>query len=204
MLDNHFLQINWDKVNGLIPCIIQNIHSSSVLMLGYMNQAALLHTQKYKKVTFYSRTKKRLWTKGEKSGNFLNVIRIVLDCDQDSLLILVDPIGNTCHLKQQSCFNSCNSYYTNFFSLENKIRLKKNMHVDHSYTAMLHIKGIEKIAQKLGEESIEVVIASMKNNKLNLINESADLIYHLLVLLHYHELNFNILIKALYNRHKIL
>ncbi|CAL4042174.1 Histidine biosynthesis bifunctional protein HisIE [Buchnera aphidicola (Takecallis arundicolens)] len=201
---NHkqLFSINWKKVNGLIPCIIQNIFSSEILMHGYMNQDALNITQRNKIVTFYSRTKKRLWTKGEISGNFLKVIDITLDCDQDSILILVNPIGKTCHLKNSSCFNGKNTSYTDFFYLEKIIKKKKFFNISESYTTQLHHQGINRIAQKVGEEAVETVIAAINNNREDLINESSDLIYHLLVLLHNRNLHFINIIHNLNLRKK--
>ncbi|CAL4318802.1 bifunctional phosphoribosyl-AMP cyclohydrolase/phosphoribosyl-ATP diphosphatase HisIE [Buchnera aphidicola] len=198
--DEKLSSIDWEKVSGLIPCIIQNIFSSEVLMHGYMNPEALSITQKEKKVTFYSRTKKRLWTKGEKSKNFLNVVKIILDCDQDSLLILVNPINQTCHLNENSCFIGQRSYFTDFFYLEKNINAKKNSNCNLSYTARLHSTGISRIAQKLGEEAVELVISSLSNNRIDIINESSDLIYHLIVLLHQKDLDFLSVIKNLIQR----
>ncbi|CAL4318859.1 bifunctional phosphoribosyl-AMP cyclohydrolase/phosphoribosyl-ATP diphosphatase HisIE [Buchnera aphidicola] len=203
MLNHHELSsINWNKVNGLIPCIIQNFSSSEVLMHGYMNELALQCTQKTKFVTFYSRTKKRLWKKGETSGNYLKVLNIVLDCDHDSILILVDSIGKTCHLNNTSCFDGYKTQYTNFFYLEKKIKDKKKHYFNDSYTSYLHKLGVNRIAQKLGEESIETVIASINNNTQEFVNEATDLIYHLLVLLHNQNLSFSHIIKNLEIRNK--
>lgn len=196
------LHINWKKVNGLIPCIIQDIFSSEILMHGYMNIEAFNLTKKNKIVTFYSRTKKRLWTKGETSGNFLKVIDLILDCDQDSILILVNPIGKTCHLENISCFDGNKTHYTNFFYLEKIIKRKKNIFLEQSYTSNLHKLGINRISQKVGEEAIETVIAAINKNKENIINESSDLIYHLLVLLHNQDINFNDIINNLNIRRK--
>ncbi|WP_343128263.1 bifunctional phosphoribosyl-AMP cyclohydrolase/phosphoribosyl-ATP diphosphatase HisIE [Buchnera aphidicola (Takecallis taiwana)] len=198
MLNNkQLLSINWKKVHGLIPCIIQNIFSSEILMHGYMNQDALNITIRNKEITFYSRTKQRLWTKGEISGNFLKVMDIIIDCDQDSVLFLVNPTGKTCHLDNASCFNGKKSNYTDFFYLEESIKQKKNFSINKSYTAQLHNNGINRIAQKVGEEAVETVIAAINTNKEDLINESSDLIYHLLVLLHNQNLNFINIIQKL-------
>ncbi|QCI25882.1 bifunctional phosphoribosyl-AMP cyclohydrolase/phosphoribosyl-ATP diphosphatase HisIE [Buchnera aphidicola] len=201
--DKQLLNINWKKVHGLIPCIIQNFLSSEILMHGYMNQNALHLTLKNKLVTFYSRTKKKLWTKGETSGNFLKVIDMILDCDQDSILILVDAVGPTCHLKNISCFHGIKTDYTNFFYLEKIIQSRINTSIQTSYTAKLHNEGINRIAQKVGEEAIEIVIAAINNNELDIINEASDLIYHLLVLLHQRNLNFKNIINNLKVRNKI-
>lgn len=196
--DYQLASINWTKTNGLIPCIIQNIFSSEVLMHGYMNSEALYQTQKNKKVTFYSRTKKRLWTKGETSGNFLKVLHVTLDCDQDSILILVNPIGETCHLKNKSCFQTDKKpYYTNFFELEQILQERRYSNIKRSYTAYLHNQGINRISQKVGEEAVETVIAAINSDSSTFINESSDLIYHLLVLLHHKNINFYDLINNL-------
>lgn len=201
MLNNDNLyNINWKKVNGLIPCIVQDMTSSEILMHGYMNQEALYKTQMEKKVTFYSRTKKRLWTKGETSNNFLNVLNILIDCDKDTLLILVDSINHTCHLNRNSCFHGEKSIFTNFFYLEKFIQEKKILYSKNSYTANLHIKGINRITQKVGEEAIEVIISALNEDNIHFLNEASDLIYHLLVLLHNKNFDFSDVIQNLIMR----
>jgi phosphoribosyl-ATP pyrophosphohydrolase/phosphoribosyl-AMP cyclohydrolase len=153
-------------------------------MLGYMNSEALNVTLETKKVTFYSRSKKRLWTKGEKSGNFLNLISISNDCDKDTLLVSVKPEGPTCHKGTDSCWGKKNTENYGFLSLlENKINERKNSDKANSYTKSLFQEGINKIAQKVGEEAVEVVIEAKDNNSKLFLNESADLLYHFLVLL---------------------
>ncbi|WP_343153818.1 bifunctional phosphoribosyl-AMP cyclohydrolase/phosphoribosyl-ATP diphosphatase HisIE [Buchnera aphidicola (Mindarus keteleerifoliae)] len=197
------LKIDWKKVNYLVPAIIQNQYSGTVLMQGYMNKEALLKTQEKKLVTFYSRTKKRLWTKGEVSKNFLIVKKIFLDCDSDSLLILVSSSVNTCHLAKESCFNVKHTYFSFLYNLEQILESKKKLDVgDKSYTNRLYQKGIERISQKVGEEAIEVIIAFISQNKKEMVNESSDLIYHLLVLLKKSNLTFNAIIKNLISRSK--
>lgn len=175
-------QINFKKGRGLIPVIIQDYNSLEVLMLGYMNKAALDKTILEKKVTFYSRTRKCLWTKGEVSGNYLKVVDITPDCDSDCLLILVKANGPTCHLGTTSCFKTSlpNSF---LYTLERIIDDRIDSQNSSSYTFHLFKKGINKIAQKVGEESIELVIESMDNNLDLFKNEAADLLYHFLVLL---------------------
>lgn len=195
-------KINWIKTNGMIPAIIQNYYSNEVLMHGYMNQEALLKTQKENLVTFYSRTKKCLWTKGHTSGNYLKVMEISTDCDYDTLLILVSSIGETCHLKNKSCF-SVRKYDIDFlFNLEELIEHKKNNYINNSYTSYLYQSGIYRIAQKVGEEAIETILSAMKKDKNELINESSDLIYHLIVLLHNQDLNLTTVIENLKKRHQ--
>ncbi|WP_343152896.1 bifunctional phosphoribosyl-AMP cyclohydrolase/phosphoribosyl-ATP diphosphatase HisIE [Buchnera aphidicola] len=204
MLENKdlYLKINWKKVNDFVPVVIQNQYSGTVLMHGYMNKSALLRTQKTKLVTFYSRTKKRLWTKGETSQNYLKVKKIFLDCDTDAILILVSPLGDTCHLKQESCFNSKHTFFSFLYSLEKILENKKKCGLENSYTKKLYKEGMHRIAQKVGEEAVEVVIASISKNKKELINESSDLIFHLLVLLKKSNLNLNTVIKNLISRSK--
>lgn len=199
---NHkkILNINWKKVHGLIPCIVQDFLSAEILMHGYMDKDALNMTLENSVVTFYSRTKKRLWTKGETSGNFLKVVDIMLDCDQDSILVLVKPVGQTCHLNNISCFSGVKTCYTDFFYLEKKLKNKKNINLQESYTTKLHKQGISRIAQKVGEEAVETVIAAINKNKIDIINESSDLIYHLLVLLHNQNLSFKNIINNLKTR----
>lgn len=177
------MDVNYDKT-GLVPAIIQDAETKNVLMLGYMNSEALNVTLKTKKVTFYSRSKKRLWTKGEKSGNFLNLISISNDCDKDTLLVGVKPEGPTCHKGTDSCWGKKNTENYGFLSLlENKIKERKNSDKANSYTKSLFQEGINKIAQKVGEEAVEVVIEAKDNNSKLFLNESADLLYHFLVLL---------------------
>lgn len=194
--------LNWIKTNGMIPVIIQDYFSNEVLMHGYMNEEALLKTQKDGLVTFYSRSKNRLWTKGEKSGNYLKVIEITTDCDYDTLLILAKPVNNTCHLGNKSCFFLMKSNITFLFELEKLIEDRKNKFINNSYTSELYQSGTSHIAQKVGEEAIETILASMKKDKTELINESSDLIYHLIVLLHDQGLNLDLVLNNLKKRKK--
>lgn len=170
---------------GLIPAIIQDAVTKNVLMLGYMNAEAFLKTQELNKVTFYSRSKQRLWTKGEESGNFLNLVSIKLDCDADTLLIQASPEGPTCHKGTATCWGENNSSSFGFLSvLENTISdRRKHADPEESYVASLFTKGINKLAQKVGEEAVEVVIEAKDNNDELFLNESADLLFHYLMLL---------------------
>ena len=190
-------QLDWQKVDNLMPVIIQHYVSGEVLMLGYMNQEALTQTQTSGKVTFYSRTKQRLWTKGETSGNFLNVVSISTDCDNDTLLILVYPIGPTCHTGTNSCFNNNQTEWGFLYDLEQLLGAPKS-----SYTAKLYHDGTKRIAQKVGEEGVETALAATVHDKEELKNESADLIYHLLVLLQDQNLSMQDVIAILKARHK--
>jgi phosphoribosyl-AMP cyclohydrolase / phosphoribosyl-ATP pyrophosphohydrolase len=176
-------KINFDKSSGLVPAIIQDASTAQVLMLGYMNEAAFLKTMETKLVTFYSRSRQTLWTKGETSGNFLKLESIALDCDQDTLLLKVKPTGPICHTGSDTCFNEKNETAGFLHSLETVIRDRKNADEDKSYTASLFKKGINKIAQKVGEEAVELVIESKDDNDDLFLNEAADLMYHYLVLL---------------------
>ncbi len=181
-----FTSPNWSKLDGaLVPAVIQDAHTKNVLMLGYMNQDSLEKTQSVGKVTFYSRSKQRLWTKGEESGNFLHVVDIKNDCDQDSLLITVRPVGPTCHTGSDTCWNEKNESKFGFFSeLETTITERRNAaDGEKSYVASLFNKGINKIAQKVGEEAVETVIEAMDNNDELFLYESADLLFHYLILL---------------------
>lgn len=173
---------NFDKTNGLIPAIIQDNNTNNVLMLGYMNAAAFEQTRREQRVTFYSRSKQRLWTKGETSGNFLKVISIQLDCDSDTLLIKVIPAGPTCHTGTTTCFGEPNSKGF-IYELEQTIDQRISDDDPNSYTNKLFKRGINKVAQKVGEEAVEVVIEAKDNNRDLFLNESADLLYHLLILL---------------------
>jgi phosphoribosyl-ATP pyrophosphohydrolase/phosphoribosyl-AMP cyclohydrolase len=195
------LKINFEKGDGLVPCIIQDATSDKVLMLGFMNEEAYQKTRSDKKVTFYSRTKKRLWTKGESSGNYLQLVDIALDCDQDTLLIKVHPHGPTCHTGADTCFNEKNESWT-LASLEKIIVDRKINPVDKSYTTSLFESGINKIAQKVGEEAVELIIESKDNNRKLFLNEAADLMYHFLVLLSAKEISLNDVTTVLKERHK--
>ncbi len=173
---------NFDKTDGLIPVIIQDNTNNNVLMLGYMNAAAFEQTKREKRVTFYSRSKQRLWTKGETSGNFLNVVSIQLDCDSDTLLIKVKPNGPTCHTGSTTCFGEPDSKGF-LYELEQTIDQRISNNDPNSYTNKLFQRGINKVAQKVGEEAVEVVIEAKDDNRELFLNESADLLYHLLILL---------------------
>lgn len=189
--------LNYDKLNGLLPAIIQDAKTNVVLMLGFMNEAALEKTQQEGKVTFFSRTKNRLWTKGETSGNFLNVIDIQSDCDDDTLLIKVNPIGGVCHTGSDTCFNEINRDDAFLYELERIILDRKNNPDDESYTASLFKEGINKIAQKVGEEAVEIVIEAKDDNKDLFLNEAADLLYHLEVLLAAKEVKLQEVVEVL-------
>jgi phosphoribosyl-ATP pyrophosphohydrolase/phosphoribosyl-AMP cyclohydrolase len=187
--------------DGLIPVIIQDTITNVVLMLGYMNQEAFDKTQQEKRVTFFSRSKNRLWTKGEESGNFLNVDSLLIDCDNDTILIKATPAGPTCHTGADTCFNEKN-VSTNFITeLEMIIRDRKNNPTDKSYTASLFAKGINKIAQKVGEEAVEVVIEAKDNNDDLFKGEAADLLFHYLILLQAKNFTLNDIISVLKSRH---
>ena len=189
--------------NGLIPAIIQDSLTKNILMLGYMNKTALDITRKSKKVTFYSRSKNRIWTKGEESGNFLNLISIVEDCDNDTLLIRAEPMGPTCHQGTETCWGEKNTVSYGFLShLESIISEKKNENPDKSYTASLFKSGINKISQKLGEEATETIIEAKDENDDLFLNESADLLFHFLVLLQYKGYELNDVVNILKKRNK--
>ncbi len=176
------MNLNFDKITGLIPAIIQDDRSQEVLMLGYMNQEALEKSQAEKRVTFFSRSKNRLWTKGETSGNFLEVISMKMDCDADTILIRAIPTGPVCHTGSATCFGE--SQAQGFLhKLEATIAERKASPQTGSYTTELFQKGINKIAQKVGEEAVELVIESKDDNRDLFLNEAADLMYHFLVLL---------------------
>lgn len=178
------MTITYDQ-NGLVPAIIQDAITKNVLMLGYMNEAAYQKTIETKQVTFFSRSKQRLWTKGEESGNFLNLVDIKNDCDNDSLLVQVNPAGPTCHKGTGNCWGEDNAPNYGFFStLENVITERvANKDTQKSYVASLFSKGINKVAQKVGEEAVETVIEAMDNNDELFLYESADLMFHYLMLL---------------------
>ncbi|WP_375322189.1 bifunctional phosphoribosyl-AMP cyclohydrolase/phosphoribosyl-ATP diphosphatase HisIE [Aliivibrio logei] len=198
-------RIDWEKVDGLVPAIIQDFGSSQVLMMGYMNQEALSKTLKTEKVTFFSRTKNRLWTKGEESGNSLNLVNISLDCDNDTLLIKVNPVGPTCHTGTTTCWDGDKTEETQLVwlhQLEQLLAERKNAEPDSSYTASLYARGTKRISQKVGEEGVEVALAATSGDKAELVCESADLMYHLFVLLQDQGLSFDDVINKLKERHK--
>ena len=195
-------QLAWEKMHNLLPAVIQDAHSGRVLMQGYMNQEALSKTLESGKVTFFSRSKQRLWMKGETSGNTLDLVDISADCDQDSLLILAKPNGPTCHTGASSCwFNSELPTMTFVAELEQTLAERKHADPTTSYTAELYSKGIKRIAQKVGEEGVETALAAAVQDLDELKNESADLLYHLIVLLQASDLSLNDAIAVLKTRH---
>ena len=196
--------IDFTKGQGLVPAIIQDANTLQVLMLGYMNHEAYEKTCKEKKVTFYSRTKNRLWTKGEESGNFLNLISMRLDCDRDTLLIQAIPQGPTCHLGSQTCWaGEKETRFGILAELENTIANRlSGENTEGSYVASLKEKGIEKIAQKVGEEAIETVIEALRSNDDLFLNESADLLFHYLILLQTKGFTLDDVLKVLHGRKK--
>ncbi|EOM1018030.1 bifunctional phosphoribosyl-AMP cyclohydrolase/phosphoribosyl-ATP diphosphatase HisIE [Proteus mirabilis] len=202
MNNTKLAQLDWQKVDNLMPVIIQNAISGDVLMLGYMDKAALEMTLNRGKVTFYSRTKQRLWTKGETSGNFLKLVGIYPDCDNDTLLILAHPIGPTCHNGTESCFAPAQSQWGFLYELENLLRERKSASPDSSYTAQLYASGTKRIAQKVGEEGVETALAATVNDREELKNEASDLLYHLMVLLQDQSLSLSDVIDCLQKRHK--
>lgn len=198
-------RIDWQKVDGLIPAIVQDFDSSQVLMMGYMNPEALEVTLTTKQVTFYSRSKQRLWTKGEASGHVLHLRNLALDCDQDTLLVKVNPIGPTCHTGTTTCWDGDSqeeSQMVWLHQLEQLLAARQSADPESSYTASLYASGTKRIAQKVGEEGVEVALAAATGDKAELISESADLIYHLLVLLQDQGLALSDVIDKLKQRHQ--
>ena len=192
--------LDWDKNAGLIPAIVQDASNGRVLMLGYMDRDALLATQTSGKVTFFSRSKQRLWTKGESSGNFLHLVSIQADCDEDSLLIQARPQGPTCHLQRASCFATAPG---NFLAdLDQLIGERKRDRPEGSYTTRLFESGLRRIAQKVGEEGVETSLAGVVEDAPALLGEAADLIYHLLVLLRARGLSLVDVLRVLEQRHR--
>lgn len=199
------MTIDFEKsTNGLVPVIVQDANTKTVLMLGYMNAAALHKTQESGLVTFYSRSKSRLWTKGEESGNILKLVDIKLDCDNDTLLVLAEPSGPTCHKGSDTCWGEKNEQIYGFLSsLEDVITSRiKTSDANKSYVASLFKKGINKIAQKVGEEAVEVVIEAKDNNDDLFLEESADLLFHYLLLLQAKGYKLNDVVNILKNREK--
>jgi len=202
------MKIKYDS-NGLVPAIIQDAITKSVLMLGYMNEEAYQKTIETKQVTFFSRSKQRLWTKGEESGNFLNLVGIKNDCDHDTLLITVTPVGPTCHTGSDTCWDEKNKTDFGFLSnLEDVISHRKkqaedvaNIDEKMSYVSSLFQKGINKVAQKVGEEAVEVVIEAKDDNDKLFLDESADLLFHYLILLQAKGFKLNDIVEVLKKRH---
>ena len=196
------MEVKYDQ-QGLVPAIIQDVQTKTVLMLGYMNQESIAKTIETNKVTFYSRSKQRLWTKGEESGNFLELVSMKSDCDHDSLLIKVIPQGPTCHKGTDNCWGEENSVNLSFLNtLESVIAARKTQaNSDVSYVAQLFEKGINKIAQKVGEEAVEVVIEAKDNNDTLFLEESADLLFHYLILLQAKNYSLSDVVKILKSRH---
>jgi phosphoribosyl-ATP pyrophosphohydrolase/phosphoribosyl-AMP cyclohydrolase len=198
------MQLDFSKLgNGLLPAIIQDARTNVVLMLGFMNEEAFEKTQKEGRVTFYSRTRNRLWTKGEESGNFLEVVSILPDCDNDTILIKANPAGPVCHTGNDTCFAEINKGNIDFLvHLQNVIDQRLQEMPEGSYTTSLFKKGINKIAQKVGEEAVETVIEAKDHNDDLFLNEVADLTYHLLVLLTAKNYRIEDVVKVLQERHK--
>lgn len=195
-------EINFGKMNGLVPAIIQDDLTQKVLMQGFMNEEAFDKTVEIGKVTFFSRSKGRLWTKGEESGNYLHVKNILLDCDQDSLLIKVDPVGPVCHKGDDTCWQEENTDENFLYHLEKVLESRKLADPSSSYTASLFAKGINKVAQKVGEEAVELVIEAKDSNEELFLDEAADLMYHYMVLLTFKGYSLKDIEKVLIQRHK--
>jgi phosphoribosyl-ATP pyrophosphohydrolase/phosphoribosyl-AMP cyclohydrolase len=197
------MKLDFTKLNGLVPAVIQDPRTGKVLMVGFMNEEAYLKTQEINKVTFFSRTKNRLWTKGEESGNFLNVKEILVDCDNDTLLIKAIPVGPTCHTGADTCFNEKNTGGLHWLKeLQDLIDSRKAEMPEGSYTTKLFSKGINKVAQKVGEEAVELVIEAKDDNDDLFLNEAADLMFHLTVLLTAKGKRLEDVVEILEQRHK--
>lgn len=195
-------KLDWEKGDGLLPVIVQHAVSGEVLMLGFMNEEALTATETSGRVTFYSRSKGRLWVKGESSSHFLNAVEIATDCDHDALLILAQPEGPTCHCGTSSCFSPTINRLAFLHELEQLLAQRKQADPESSYTARLYAGGTKRIAQKVGEEGVETALAAMAKDREELTNEAADLIYHLLVLLQDQGLSLEAVVRCLKQRHK--
>ena len=194
--------LDFEKSNGLVPAIVQDAKTRQVLMLGYMNKEALDKTLAEGKVTFFSRSKNRLWTKGETSGNFLNLVEWKADCDSDTLLLRVHPEGPVCHTGSDTCFDEKNAATDFLAQLEEIIRQRRDNPTENSYTASLFKKGLNKIAQKVGEEAVELIIEAKDNNETLFLNEAADLMFHYLVLLAAKGYALEDVVSVLQQRHR--
>jgi len=197
------MTLTFDEKTGLIPAIVQDSNTGKVLMLGYMNQEALDKTRRTGRVTFFSRSKQRLWTKGEESGNFLELVSLSEDCDQDALLVKAIPLGPTCHKGTDTCWGEENTDQFGFLTaLEDVIRDRRKNAPENSYVSSLFSKGINKIAQKVGEEAVELVIESKDDSEELFLNESADLLFHYLILLQAKGYALSDVVDILKQRHK--
>lgn len=195
--------IDFGKMNGLVPAIVQDALTGKILMQGYMNEEALEKTKETGMVTFFSRSKNRLWTKGETSGNFMELVSILVDCDGDAFLIKANPKGPVCHTGADTCFDEFNDSKTGFIDqLRAIIKDRKNNPSEKSYTASLFAKGINKIAQKVGEEAVEIVIEAKDDNKELFLGEAADLLFHYLILLEAKGYELDEVMQVLIDRHK--
>lgn len=199
--------LDWTKTDGLIPAIVQDARRGSVLMLGFMNRAALERTLDQGRVTFFSRTRNRLWTKGETSGNALHVVRVIPDCDNDTLLVLANPVGPTCHTGAQTCFGdgieADAARFAFLAQLEAVIAQRLSERPEGSYTARLWAEGPTRIAQKVGEEGVEVALAAVTQADARLVSESADLLFHLALLLKSRGLSLATVVEELSGRHRL-
>jgi phosphoribosyl-AMP cyclohydrolase / phosphoribosyl-ATP pyrophosphohydrolase len=197
------MKVDFEKfADGLVPTIVQDFLTKKVLMLGFMNAESLQKTQETQRVTFFSRSQQKLWTKGETSGNFLHVKEILVDCDNDTILIKAIPSGVVCHTGSETCFDEKNETDNYLFELEKVIQLRKIEPSETSYTSKLFAKGINKIAQKVGEEAIELVIEAKDDNADLFKNEAADLLFHYLILLAAKDVNLQEIIEVLEERKK--
>lgn len=197
------MKLDFEKMGGLIPAIVQDNHTNKVLMLGFMNEEAYETTRETGKVTFFSRTKNRIWTKGETSGNTLQVVSVLVDCDNDTLLIKAIPAGPVCHTGADTCFGEKNAEDILFLKyLQNFIERRRQEMPEGSYTTSLFTKGVNRMAQKVGEEAVETVIEATNGTEEGFIYEASDLIYHLIVLLSSKGLRLEDLAKELKKRHK--
>jgi phosphoribosyl-ATP pyrophosphohydrolase/phosphoribosyl-AMP cyclohydrolase len=196
------MALNFDKMGGILPAIIQDAQSNQVLMLGFMNREAYDKTIRDGMVTFYSRTKKRLWTKGEESGNFLRVVEIKEDCDQDTLLVRVDPDGPVCHTGERSCFGETEGNGFGFvLELQELLKSRKENLPEDSYTAKLFSKGIDKIVQKVGEEAVELIVEAKNSDNERFLEEAADLLFHMMILLTERGYGLEDVVRVLKGRH---
>ncbi len=197
------MNIDFNKMNGLVPAIVQDALTGRILMQGYMNEEALEKTRETGMVTFFSRSKNRLWTKGETSGNYMELVSILVDCDGDAFLIKANPKGPVCHTGAATCFDEFNDSKTGFIDqLRAIIKDRKNNPSEKSYTASLFAKGINKIAQKVGEEAVEIVIEAKDDNKELFLGEAADLLFHYLILIEAKGYELDEVMQVLIDRHK--